>query len=227
MKASYNAIKLIESFEGCRLKSYKDAVGIWTIGYGHTKGVTAGQTITQKKAEEYLREDIVTAERHVNSYYDRYKWNQNEFDALVSFAFNIGSITQLTNNGKRTITEISNKILAYNKAGGKELVGLTRRRQAEKALFDKPTTIEQDKKAEKNNTQEVISMPTIKKGCNSRAVMIWQVILGMKGTDIDGMFGNITHQKTIEYQAQHNLTKDGIVGDKTWKVGFDSLWQAV
>jgi GH24 family phage-related lysozyme (muramidase) len=70
-------------------------------------------------------------------YDTKYHWNQNQFDALCSFAYNIGSIDTLTQNGKRSIKEISAKILAYNKAGGKELPGLTKRRKAEKALFDK------------------------------------------------------------------------------------------
>lgn len=70
-------------------------------------------------------------------------------------------------------------------------------------------------------------MPTIKKGSKNKAVMVWQIILGMKGKDVDGIFGANTERKTIEYQAMHNLKKDGIVGDKTWEVGMDSLWQAV
>ena len=77
-------------------------------------------------------------EKHVMKFYKRYKWNQNQFDALVSFAYNIGSIYNLTANGTRTKKEISRKILAYNKANGKTLEGLTRRRKAEKKLFDKP-----------------------------------------------------------------------------------------
>ena len=70
------------------------------------------------------------------NYDKKYKWNQNQFDALLSFTYNIGSIDQLTNNGKRTINEISNKIPEYNKVNGKPLQGLTRRRRFEKQLFD-------------------------------------------------------------------------------------------
>lgn len=72
----------------------------------------------------------------VNKYQAKYKFTQNQFDALVSFAYNVGSIDSLVQHGERTIDQISRKILAYNKAGGKELPGLTRRRKAEKALFD-------------------------------------------------------------------------------------------
>lgn len=229
MKTSSVGIKLIEEFEGCRLTAYQDSVGVWTIGYGHTKGVKRGQAITREQAEHYLIQDVAKAEKNVNSFYDRYKWNQNQFDALVSFAFNIGSINQLTANGTRTIEEISKKILAYNKAGGKELAGLTRRRKAEKALFDKRTNNVKPKeeKAENEAKMEVYAMPTIKKGTNSRAVKVWQVILGFKGEEIDGVFGALTEQKTIEWQAQQGLVKDGIVGDKTWKAGFDTLWRTV
>lgn len=136
MKTSKKGIDIIKEFEGCRLKAYKDAVGIPTIGYGHTKGVKMGDTITQAQAEELLKDDLAAYEKKVDKYNDTYHFNQNQFDALVSFAYNIGSIDQLTNKGKRTIAEISEKIPAYNKARGKVLAGLTRRRKVEKALFD-------------------------------------------------------------------------------------------
>lgn len=138
MHISDRGLKLIEEFEGCRLTAYRDPVGVLTIGYGHTKGVKVGQKITKEQAEEYLREDCKAAEAQVNKYQGKYQFNQNQYDALVSFAFNIGSIDQLTDKGKRTIPVISQKILAYNHAGGYTLAGLTRRRQAEKALFDEP-----------------------------------------------------------------------------------------
>lgn len=135
MKTSKNGIKLIKQFEGCRLTAYLCPAGIPTIGYGHTAGVKIGQTITQEQADKFLKEDLVTFEKKVEKYNSKYCWNQNEFDALVSFAFNIGSIDQLTANGSRDKNVISQKILQYNKAGGKVLEGLTKRRQAEQALF--------------------------------------------------------------------------------------------
>jgi GH24 family phage-related lysozyme (muramidase) len=73
----------------------------------------------------------------VNKYDNIYHWNQNQFDALLSFCYNIGSIDQLTAHGKRSISEISQSILLYNKGGGKVLKGLVRRREFEKNLFDK------------------------------------------------------------------------------------------
>ena len=138
MKTSKRGMKLIKQFEVCRLTAYKCPAGIWTIGYGHTVGVKKHMKITQAQAESYLKQDLKIYEKHVMKFYKRYKWNQNQFDALVSFAYNIGSIYNLTANGTRTKKEISRKILAYNKANGKSLEGLTRRRKAEKKLFDKP-----------------------------------------------------------------------------------------
>jgi GH24 family phage-related lysozyme (muramidase) len=136
MRISNKGIELIKQFEGCRLKAYKDPAGVPTIAYGHTAGVKMGDTITQEQADELLRDDLVIYEGKVDKYDDKYHWNQNQFDALVSFAYNIGSIDQLTSNGRRSIKTISEKILEYNKAGGKKLEGLVRRRKAEKALFD-------------------------------------------------------------------------------------------
>ena len=138
MKTGNAGLNLIKQFEGCRLTAYKCPAGGWTIGYGHTAGVISGQTITQEEADKMLVCDVEKYERKVNKYYDRYRWNQNEFDALVSFAFNIGSIDQLTANGTRSRAVIAEKILLYNKAGGKVLNGLKRRREAERVLFLTP-----------------------------------------------------------------------------------------
>lgn len=135
MKTSVNGINLIKQFEGCKLKAYKCPAGVPTIGYGHTKGVKMGQVITQEQAEQYLRDDLEKYEKNVMKYYDAYRWNQNEFDALVSFAYNLGSIDQLTANGTRSKNVIADKMILYNKAAGKVLAGLTKRRKAERTLF--------------------------------------------------------------------------------------------
>ncbi len=137
MKTGQAGITLIKQFEGCRLTAYKCPAGVWTIGYGHTAGVKAGQTITQAQAENFLRADLEKYEKKVDKY-SRYSWNQNEFDALVSFAYNIGSIDQLTQHGVREKGDIPKYIMRYNRAGGKVLEGLTKRREAEKALFLMP-----------------------------------------------------------------------------------------
>ena len=140
MKTSSKGVSLIKSFEGCRLKAYKCPAGVWTIGYGHTAGVKEGDCITQEQADEYLRNDLAKYEKAVLSYDGIYHFNQNQFDALVSFTYNCGTgnLKNLTQNGKRTIAQISLKLPLYNKAGGVVLRGLQRRRASEKELFDSP-----------------------------------------------------------------------------------------
>ena len=142
MNISTNGIELIKKFEGCRLEAYKDPAGIYTIGYGHTKGVAAGQKITKQRAEELLMEDIKASEAKVRQYDYKYKWTQNEYDALVSFCYNIGSITALTKFGLRSKKQIAEKMLLYVKAGGKVLKGLQNRRKAEAELFTTPEDYE-------------------------------------------------------------------------------------
>ena len=149
MKISDKGIELIKQFEGCKLTAYKCPAGIFTIGYGHTRNVREGQTITQAYADTLLYSDLITYELKVSKYDPVYNWNQNEFDALVSFAYNIGNIDQLTAKGTRSKAEIAEKILQYNKAGGKVLIGLKRRRNAEKELFITPCN-----KTAKNGTEE-------------------------------------------------------------------------
>lgn len=137
MKTSAEGLDLIKRFEGLRLKAYRDSGGVLTIGYGHTASVVDGQVITIAQAEDFLKADLKTAEKHVNDLNSAYHWNQNEFDALVSFTFNCGkgNLNLLTAYGKRTKAEIAYKITAYNKCNGKVLQGLVKRREAEKALF--------------------------------------------------------------------------------------------
>ncbi len=139
MNVSANGLNIIKKYEGCHLTAYKDPAGVLTIGYGHTSGVKEGMTITQAQADAYLLKDVATAEAYVNKHNAKYAFNQNQYDALVSFTFNLGggNLTKLTNSDKRTIAEISEKIPAYNKAGGNVLNGLVKRRAEEKALFDK------------------------------------------------------------------------------------------
>lgn len=134
---SQNGIDLIKSFEGCKLKAYKCPAGVWTIGYGHTSGVYEGMEITKAQAIEFLKQDLEKFEKTVNK--QSYQLNQNQFDALVSFTYNCGAgnLSKLTANGARSIDTIAQKMLQYNKANGKVLKGLTRRRQAEYDLFVK------------------------------------------------------------------------------------------
>ena len=148
MRTSSKGVSLIKSFEGCRLKAYKCPAGVWTIGYGHTAGVKEGDTITQEQADEYLRNDLAKYEKAVLKYDGIYHFNQNQFDALVSFTYNCGAgnLKNLTDSGKRTIAQISAKLPLYNKAGGVVLYGLQRRRAAERELFDTPIKFVKDSK---------------------------------------------------------------------------------
>lgn len=156
---SANGLNLIKSFEGCKLTAYKcvPTEKYYTIGYGHYgSDVKAGMTITLKRAEELLLQDCQKFVNHVNTYMDKYNFNQNQFDALVSFAYNIGNIKQLTANGTRTMAQISAKITAYNKSGGKVLNGLVKRRAKEKELFDTPTSTTV-KKSNEEIAKEVVA----------------------------------------------------------------------
>ena len=135
MKTSDRGIELIKEFEKLVLESYRCPGGVWTIGWGHTKGVKQGQKIGISQAISFLNADVADAEKQVKKYDPIYNFNQNEFDAMVSFAFNLGGIGQLTNNGKRTKHEISEKLMSYNKSDGVILGGLVRRRRMERELF--------------------------------------------------------------------------------------------
>ena len=137
MKTSQRGINLIKQFEGVRLTAYKCPAGVYTIGYGHTRGVQRGMKITEEEASTYLTTDLRNSEKEVERYDGIYHWNQNEFDALVSFTFNCGAtnLRALLRNGRRNRSQIAATLPLYRKAGGKVLKGLERRRAAEKALF--------------------------------------------------------------------------------------------
>lgn len=142
MIASANAYELIREFEGCRLEAYLCPAGVLTIGYGHTSAVSKNDVITILEAENLLTYDIKLLEKRLSiSIASRYGtetfFTQNEFDALVSFCFNlgIGAFDKVTANGTRTKKEIADKMLLYVNANGVKLAGLVRRRTAERDLF--------------------------------------------------------------------------------------------
>lgn len=137
MKTSQRGINLIKGFEGLRLTAYKCPAGVYTIGYGHTRGVKRGMKITEEEASAFLTADLRNSEKAVERYDSIYHWNQNEYDALVSFTFNCGAtnLRALLRNGRRNRSQIAATLPLYRKAGGKVLKGLERRRAAEKALF--------------------------------------------------------------------------------------------
>lgn len=142
MKISESGLSLIKSFEGLELKAYLCPAKVWTIGYGHTQGVKEGQVITKEQAESLLKGDLLIYEQAVLSH--NLKLNQNQFDALVSFAYNLGTgnLAKSTLLKKAKINPndptIKDEFAKWNKAGGKVLSGLTRRRIAESNLYFKP-----------------------------------------------------------------------------------------
>jgi lysozyme len=139
MHINQAGLDLIKKFEGLRLRAYQDSVGVWTIGYGHTDGVWDGQRITEDEAEALLKSDLKLAEQGVTDMVTA-PINENQFAALVSFAFNLGTnalrgstlLRQLNMGFPKAAAE---QFLRWDHAGGKLLLGLQLRRQAERALF--------------------------------------------------------------------------------------------
>ena len=143
MHINNDGLEIIKKFEGCRHNAYMDVSGIPTIGYGHTKGVKIGDSIPKKKAEELLKLDLEYSESVVEEHAKKYgyEFNENQFSALVSFTYNIGSLNQLTRNGSMTKKEIGNRLTLFVKSKGRTLNGLVRRRKAEQALYFKGKSI--------------------------------------------------------------------------------------
>lgn len=137
---SSNGVVLIKSFEGFSRVACKalPSEKYLTIGYGHYgKDVKPNQTITEAEAVKLLVKDLSGFVSKVNKYNRKYGFTQNEFDALVSFCYNVGNIDGLTKNGTRTKAQIADKFLAYSYSGGKFIKGLYNRRVKEKNLFNK------------------------------------------------------------------------------------------
>ena len=139
MKTSAEGLSLIKKFEGCELYAYQCSAGVWTIGYGHTKDVEPGMQITKEDAEEMLVEELHEYESYINDFVTA-PLSQNQFDALVSWVYNLGpanlkssTLLRVLNEGK--YNEVPAQIRRWNKAGGEVLQGLIRRREAEALLF--------------------------------------------------------------------------------------------
>ena len=140
MKISQEGISLIKKFEGCEYNAYKCAADVLTIGYGHTKDVKEGDLVTKQEAENLLTKDLEEFEESVIEAVDM-PMSQHQFDALVSWTFNLGpsnlnSSTMLKVLNKGDYEDVPAQIKRWNKAGGKVLEGLTRRREAEALLFE-------------------------------------------------------------------------------------------
>lgn len=222
MNISNNGLQLIKSFEGCRLTAYKavSTEKYYTIGYGHYGAdVKEGMKITQAQADNYLLSDVSKSvqavQKIVNAKYT--DMNQNQFDALVSFTYNCGAgnLTKLTNSNKRTYSEISEKLLSYNKSGGKVLAGLTKRRTAEKKLFD--TSM---------GNKPVVARPTLRQGSKGIQVKYLQQDLNYLYNAkllVDGIFGSATARVLKQFQKDNKISSDGIYGNTSYKKMFEKV----
>lgn len=153
MIISEKGLELIKKFEGCKLQSYDDyndnivnsgdnVLGTLTIGYGHIENVFRGQVISQSQADELLRNDMIHYSNEVQEVINKgiisFEVNQNMFDALVSFNYNLGQGNLIKLCQGRDYKTIADKMLLYNNAGSVWEDGLTKRRQAERDLFLQP-----------------------------------------------------------------------------------------
>ena len=139
MNISQEGLSLIKKFEGCELEAYKCAAGVWTIGYGSTKGVKEGDSIIQEEADKLLLHEMEEYEGYINDMVN-VNLEQNQFDAMVSWVFNLGpanlkASTLLKVLNAKDYEGVPAQIKRWNKAGGKVLQGLIRRREAESLLF--------------------------------------------------------------------------------------------
>jgi len=139
MKISEDGLELIKKFEGCETSAYQDSVGVWTIGFGHTKGVEEGQTCSIEDAELMLTDEMEEYEGYINNMV-KVDLQQHEFDSLVAWVYNLGP----TNLGESTMLKVLNggqfdrvpdEMNRWTRAGGEILEGLVRRRQAESLMF--------------------------------------------------------------------------------------------
>lgn len=141
MRISDRGLEIIKEFEGFRARAYICPAGVWTIGYGHTRGVKAGDVVTEQQATELLRNDAKEAEEAVTDLV-KVELSQWQFDALVSLVYNIGSgnfynstICRLLNEGCDDEDRLRHAWCMWKRAGGRTLSGLIRRREKEFKLF--------------------------------------------------------------------------------------------
>lgn len=210
-------LDLIKSFEKLYLASYLDPVGIWTVGYGHTKTAEPDMVITEGEAVELLHQDLLEFEEAVEDAV-QISINDNQFAALVSFTFNLGigslwdsTLLKLLNVGD--IRGAANEFLKWDKAGGQALLGLTRRRRAERALFlSQPWRNLLD--------YEEVSVRVLKLSqtrLEGEDVRRLQTALKKLGFNVypDGVFGKNTDYAVRKFQESKGLIADGIVGGAT------------
>lgn len=222
MKTSLKGIALIKQFEGCVLKVYLCPAGVPTCGYGHTAGLTkamVGMPITQAQADAYLVGDLKRFEDAVNKI--TLKLNQNQFDALVSFAYNCGekNLNRLVLG--RNLQQIADAMLSYNKGSGKVLPGLVRRRQAERALFLSDGATDQPDTQPKTGNPYKEPTKNVKFGSKGNDVRWLQYELNRRGYRL--VVDGVAMEKTIKALRDFQMKAfpndpnewDGICGQKT------------
>lgn len=223
MKTSQNGINLIKQFEGCRLTAYKPVAAekYYTIGYGHYGAdVAPNMKISQAQADMYLIADLKRFEDAVNA--TGLNINQNQFDALVSFTYNCGAGNLKKLIAGRTISQIADAMLSYNKGSGKVLAGLTRRRQAERTLFlsglNQGSTSQTLESTDINRNPYTEPTKAVRYNSKGNDVRWCQYYLNKKGAyrlKIDGNAGPLTINAVRDFQLKNGLVSDGIVGEKT------------
>ena len=139
MNISKEVLSLIKKFEGCELEAYLCPAGVWTIGYGHTKDVKEGDKINKEEADYLLQEEMIEYESYINDFVE-VPLNQNQFDALCSWVYNLGPTNLKNSTMLRVLNEekyadVPQEIKRWNKAGGEVLDGLIKRREAEAKMF--------------------------------------------------------------------------------------------
>lgn len=216
MRISEKGLAMIEKFEGCLLKASNKLDGVWTIGYGQTgryygKRVRRGMTTTKAEAHAWLRDHSIKTYEDAVTQAVKVPLNQHQFDALVSFAYNVGvgalkQSTALRKLNAGDYAGAADALTMWTKCNGKVLAGLVRRRKEERALFLTPVT-----QAKTANTD------LLRKGDRGDDVKLLQHRLNLLGWQLteDGIWGVQTDSAVRGYQYRAGLTVDGIVGAKT------------
>lgn len=238
MHISKNGLDLIKKYEGFYSKAYKCPAGVLTIGYGTTNAdskilnyrIYEDSKITKEKATEFLKKSIANKyEPNVNKYMSKYNFNQNQYDALVSFCYNIGSIDQLVNNGKKSIANIAHDMLLYDHAKGVRIKGLTKRREEEQKLFCTPiantTCNEKIDMNDKKTVKYCITADSlnVRKGPGTNYGIVSVLRKGQKVDIIEyrgswGLIANTGNWISLSYAKKCNAITNTVIKGVAYKV---------
>lgn len=232
MKTSQSGIDLIKRFEGLELEAYQDIAGVWTIGYGHIETAKPGMRITEREAEALLQRDLKPREQAVGRIVS-VPLNQNEFDALVSFVYNVGVEAFRRSTARRRLNNndrigAADALTWWNKAtvGGvlREVTGLTRRRAAERALFltpANPPIVRDPRQVDANSRMEPFEDPPRRGTLAGSRTVQGATVAGGAGAaassmgrqsaeELENMEGNGGRQPGDAPPANDNLTDPGL-----------------